>query len=142
MGPATGKAPVFDGRAAQHVHAHRAPAQLRHEPGEQLQLVRTAGYPGGVPTADGSAAVRVAAALGADHAIDFSAGDHVPRIWVVGGADVVLDTVGGNTFARSPDVLADRGRVVSIADTIEPQNLLAEWGVIATYHFLFVSPAG
>ncbi|MYV63045.1 zinc-binding dehydrogenase, partial [Streptomyces sp. SID4931] len=36
--------------------------------------------------------------------------------------------------------LADRGRVVSIVDIPEPQNLLAAWGVNATYHFLFVSP--
>ncbi|MBW3703348.1 NADPH:quinone oxidoreductase, partial [Streptomyces griseus] len=78
--------------------------------------------------------------LGADHAIDFSAGDYVPRVRALGGVDVVLDTVGGNTLARSPEVLADRGRVVSVVDTPEPQNLLAAWGVNATYHFLFVSP--
>ncbi|MFD0057309.1 zinc-binding dehydrogenase [Streptomyces sp. NPDC127168] len=79
-------------------------------------------------------------ALGADHAIDFSAGDYVPRVRALGGVDVVLDTVGGDTLTRSPEVLTDRGRVVSIVDTPEPQNLLAAWGVNATYHFLFVSP--
>ncbi|OPC77047.1 NADPH:quinone oxidoreductase [Embleya scabrispora] len=78
--------------------------------------------------------------LGADLAIDFSAGDYVPQVRALGGVDVVLDTVGGDTLARSPEVLADRGRVVSIVDTPEPQNLLAAWGVNATYHFLFVSP--
>ncbi|NKY99476.1 zinc-binding dehydrogenase [Nocardiopsis alborubida] len=78
--------------------------------------------------------------LGADVAIDFSAGDHVQRVRELGGVDVVLDTVGGDTLSRSPEVLADRGRVVSIVDTPEPQNLLAAWGVNATYHFLFVSP--
>ncbi|QEU93733.1 zinc-binding dehydrogenase [Streptomyces kanamyceticus] len=107
----------------------------------------------------GSAAVQVASALGAevvttarardhefvtglgaDHAIDFSAGDYVPRVRALGGVDVVLDTVGGDTLTRSPEVLADRGRVVSIVDIPEPQNLLAAWGVNATYHFLFVSP--
>ncbi|KOG87144.1 zinc-binding dehydrogenase [Streptomyces varsoviensis] len=107
----------------------------------------------------GSAAVQVASALGAevvttararDHefvtglgadiAIDFSAGDYVPQVRELGGVDVVLDTVGGDTLTRSPEVLADRGRVVSIVDIPEPQNLLAAWGVNATYHFLFVTP--
>ncbi|MFJ6657865.1 zinc-binding dehydrogenase [Streptomyces sp. NPDC091377] len=80
------------------------------------------------------------AGLGADRAIDFSAGDYVPQVRALGGVDVVLDTVGGDTLARSPEVLADRGRVVSVVDIPEPQNLLAAWGVNATYHFLFVSP--
>ncbi|MFC8080328.1 zinc-binding dehydrogenase [Streptomyces sp. NPDC057307] len=78
--------------------------------------------------------------LGADIAIDFSADDYVARLRALGGVDVVLDTVGGDTLARSPEILADRGRVVSVVDTPEPQNLLAAWGVNATYHFLFVSP--
>ncbi|WP_026119737.1 zinc-binding dehydrogenase [Nocardiopsis ganjiahuensis] len=78
--------------------------------------------------------------LGADVAIDFSAGDYVPRVRELGGVDVVMDTVGGDTLTRSPEVLNDRGRVVSIVDTPEPQNLLAAWGLNATYHLLFVSP--
>ncbi|MFL1432854.1 MULTISPECIES: zinc-binding dehydrogenase [unclassified Nocardiopsis] len=78
--------------------------------------------------------------LGADVAIDFSAGDPASQVRELGGVDVVLDTVGGDTLTRSPEVLTDRGRVVSIVDTPEPQNLLAAWGVNATYHFLFVSP--
>ncbi|MEV8404073.1 zinc-binding dehydrogenase [Streptomyces niveus] len=78
--------------------------------------------------------------LGADHAIDFSAGDYAPQVRALGGVDVVLDTVGGDTLARSPEILADRGRVVSIVDIADPQNLFAAWGVNATYHFVFVSP--
>lgn len=78
--------------------------------------------------------------LGADIAIDFSAGDYVPQVRELGGVDVVLDTVGGDTLSRSPEVLTDRGRVVSIVDIPQPQNLLAAWGVNATYHFLFASP--
>ncbi|MFD4024878.1 zinc-binding dehydrogenase [Streptomyces sp. NPDC058576] len=107
----------------------------------------------------GSAAIQVAAALGAevittararDHAfvtglgattvIDFSTGDYVPQVRALGGVDVVLDTVGGDTLSRSAEVLADRGRVVSVVDIPQPQNLLAAWGVNATYHFLFVDP--
>ncbi len=78
--------------------------------------------------------------LGADTVIDFSAGDYVPQVRELGGVNVVLDTVGRDTLTRSPEVLADRGRVVSIVDTPEPQNLLAAWSANATYHFLFVSP--
>ncbi|WP_370664524.1 zinc-binding dehydrogenase [Streptomyces sp. IBSBF 2507] len=78
--------------------------------------------------------------LGADVTIDFSAGDYVPQVQALGGVDIVLDTVGRDTLTRSPLALADRGRVVSIVDIPEPQNLLAAWGVNATYHFLFVSP--
>lgn len=78
--------------------------------------------------------------LGADAVIDFSTGDYVPHILTLGRVDVILDTVGGDTLTRSPEILADRGRVVSIVDTPEPQNLLAAWGVNATYHFLFVEP--
>ncbi|MET9552289.1 zinc-binding dehydrogenase [Streptomyces sp. NPDC006645] len=78
--------------------------------------------------------------LGADIAIDFSAGDYVPQVRELGEVDVVLDTVGGDTLARSPEVLADRGRVASIVDIPEPQNLLAAWGLNATYHFVFASP--
>lgn len=55
--------------------------------------------------------------LGADTVIDFSAGDYVPQVRELGGVNVVLDTVGRDTLARSPEVLADRGRVVSIVDT-------------------------
>ncbi|WP_338015688.1 zinc-binding dehydrogenase [Streptomyces sp. CB02115] len=55
-----------------------------------------------------------------------SAGDQMARARALDGVDVVLDTVAGNTLALSPEVLADRGRVVSIVDTLEPQNLLVE----------------
>ncbi|NJQ02510.1 zinc-binding dehydrogenase [Streptomyces zingiberis] len=79
-------------------------------------------------------------ALGASTAIDHSAGDYVPQVRALGGVDVVLDTVGGDTLSRSPEVLADHGRVVSIVDIPQPQNLLAAWAVNATYHFLFVGP--
>ncbi|QFU88303.1 hypothetical protein YIM_15610 [Amycolatopsis sp. YIM 10] len=40
----------------------------------------------------------------------------------MGGVDVVLGTVGGDTLTRSPDILADRGRVMSIVDTPEPRT--------------------
>ncbi|WP_431256801.1 zinc-dependent alcohol dehydrogenase family protein [Roseateles chitinivorans] len=78
--------------------------------------------------------------LGADEAIDYEAGDYVDHVRELTGArgvNVVLDTIGGNTLERSPHVLADGGRVVSIVDIATPQNLVAAWGVNAEYHFVF-----
>ncbi|MNN56096.1 hypothetical protein D3C81_1710070 [compost metagenome] len=49
----------------------------------------------------------------------------------------MLDTVGGNTLSRSPDALAQLGRVVSIVDTAQPQNVIQAWGKNASYHFVF-----
>ncbi|WP_442864273.1 zinc-binding dehydrogenase [Arthrobacter sp. ATA002] len=53
------------------------------------------------------------------------------------GVDVVFDTIGGDTLAKSPLVLADSGRVVSIVDIAQPQNLIEAWGKNAAYHFVF-----
>lgn len=79
-------------------------------------------------------------ALGADVAIDVTSTDDVAGVAEVtggSGVDVVFDTIGGDTLARSPLVLADAGRVVSIVDTAQPQNLVAAWGRNAAYHFVF-----
>lgn len=79
-------------------------------------------------------------ALGADEAIDYESGDYVDHVRELTGArgvNVVLDTIGGDTLERSPHVLADGGRVVSIVDIATPQNLVAAWGVNAEYHFVF-----
>ncbi|WP_226354300.1 hypothetical protein [Pseudonocardia sp. ICBG601] len=48
----------------------------------------------------------------------------------LGGADVVLDTVGEGTLKRSPLALAlaDLGCVVSIVDTPRPQTARGWWG--------------
>jgi len=40
-------------------------------------------------------------------------------------------------LSRSPDALAQRGRVVSIVDITQPQNLVQAWGKNAAYHFVF-----
>jgi NADPH:quinone reductase-like Zn-dependent oxidoreductase len=50
---------------------------------------------------------------------------------------VVFDTIGGDTLSRSPDALAQLGRVVSIVDLARPQNLIQAWGKNASYHFVF-----
>lgn len=78
--------------------------------------------------------------LGADEVIDYTSEDYVESVarHTDGqGANVVFDTIGGDTLARSPLALADLGRVVSIVDIPRPQNLIEAWGRNATYHFVF-----
>lgn len=78
--------------------------------------------------------------LGADEVIDYTAADYVGVVAELTrgrGVDVVLDTIGGDTLTRSPLTLADAGRVVSIVDIAEPQNLIEAWGRNAAYHFVF-----
>lgn len=78
--------------------------------------------------------------MGADVVIDYRKEDYVDAILreTYGqGVDVVFDTVGGDTLSRSPDVLAQLGRVVTIVDIAQPQNLVQAWGKNASYHFVF-----
>nr|WP_294167510.1 zinc-dependent alcohol dehydrogenase family protein [uncultured Sphingomonas sp.] len=78
--------------------------------------------------------------LGADEAIDFAAEDYVEavaRLTGGEGVNVVFDTIGGDTLTRSPLTLAAFGRVVSLVDTAQPQNLIEAWGKNAAYHFVF-----
>lgn len=78
--------------------------------------------------------------MGADVVIDYENEDYadaVLRHTGGHGVDVVFDTIGGNTLSRSADVLAQLGRVVSIVDIAQPQNLIAAWGRNASYHFVF-----
>ncbi|MCV7432893.1 zinc-dependent alcohol dehydrogenase family protein [Mycolicibacterium bacteremicum] len=78
--------------------------------------------------------------LGADAVIDYASADYVDAVAELtrgAGVDVVFDTIGGDTLTRSPLVLADLGRVVSIVDIAQPQNLIQAWGRNAAYHFVF-----
>ena len=78
--------------------------------------------------------------LGADVVIDYEQEDYVNAILRETdgrGVDVVFDTIGGNTLSRSPDALAQLGRVVSIVDIAQPQNVIQAWGKNASYHFVF-----
>jgi NADPH:quinone reductase len=78
--------------------------------------------------------------LGADETIDFETEDYIERVGELTGrrgVHVVLDTIGGKTLERSPQVLADAGRVVTLVDLATPQSLVAAWGVNAEYHFVF-----
>lgn len=81
-----------------------------------------------------------ARSMGADVVIDYEKENYVDvinRETDGRGVDVVFDTIGGDTLTRSPDVLAQLGRVVSIVDIALPQNLVQAWGKNASYHFVF-----
>ncbi|WP_342049731.1 MULTISPECIES: zinc-dependent alcohol dehydrogenase family protein [unclassified Cupriavidus] len=78
--------------------------------------------------------------LGADVLIDYTKEDYVDAVMRESegrGVDVVFDTIGGDTLSRSPDALAQLGRVVSIVDIAQPQNVVQAWGKNASYHFVF-----
>jgi len=78
--------------------------------------------------------------LGADVVIDYKKEDYVDAVMRETGGrgvDVVLDAVGGDALSRSPDALAQLGRVVTIVDTAQPQNVIQAWGKNASYHFVF-----
>lgn len=78
--------------------------------------------------------------MGADAVIDYENEDYVEAVMRETdgrGVDVVFDTIGGDTLARSPDALAQLGRLVSIVDIAQPQNLINAWGKNASYHFVF-----
>ncbi len=55
------------------------------------------------------------AALGADRAIDYRAEDFVAVLKAEGGANLILDMVGGDYLPRNVRALADDGRLVQIA---------------------------
>jgi NADPH2:quinone reductase len=81
-----------------------------------------------------------ARSLGADVVIDYTKEDYVDAVMRETGGrgvDVVFDTIGGDTLSRSPDALAQLGRVVTIVDIAQPQNLVQAWGKNASYHFIF-----
>lgn len=81
-----------------------------------------------------------ARSVGADVVIDYRKDDYVSVIMRETGGrgvDVVFDTIGGDTLSRSPDALAQLGRVVTIVDIAQPQNLIQAWGKNASFHFVF-----
>ena len=104
-----------------------------------VQLAKTAGAN---VVATASAANRVyVGERGADHVIDYTAGDFVSatRALFPDGVDVVFDTIGGETLTRSYRVLRRGGFLVSIV--AEPsEEEAARAGVRQA--FVFVSPSG
>jgi NADPH2:quinone reductase len=79
-----------------------------------IQMAKAAGARV-IATGRGSDKAAQAKALGADLAIDASAEDFVKLVTEAGGADVVLDMVGGDYVPKDLDVLNPGGRLVMIA---------------------------
>ncbi|MCC6222799.1 MAG: zinc-binding dehydrogenase [Thermoleophilia bacterium] len=79
--------------------------------------------------------------LGADRAIDYTREDVVAAVLAEGGADLVLDTIGGNAIERAGLLLRPSGRVVTIVDIPAPQNLLPLWERNASIQFVFTPPS-
>lgn len=78
--------------------------------------------------------------LGADVIIDHHQKNYMEEIQAHTngkGVDVIIDTVGGSTLSDSPLALADYGRIVTLVDIPQPQNLIHAWEKNATYHFVF-----
>jgi NADPH2:quinone reductase len=83
-------------------------------------------------TVSGSTKAALARSLGAELAIDYkreSIGEAIKTWSGKGGADVVLDFVGRETFASSFDLVAPYGTLVNavVADWPQGNNLLAEY---------------
>jgi NADPH:quinone reductase-like Zn-dependent oxidoreductase len=55
------------------------------------------------------------------------------------GFDIIIDTVGQKTIENSLSLLATSGRLVSIVDMSEPQNLIKGWLVNAEIHLVFTT---
>lgn len=68
-----------------------------------------------IATARGAQKAETARALGADVAVDTTAEDFAEAAKAAGGADVILDMVGGDYFAKDLEALKLDGRIVFIA---------------------------
>ena len=79
-----------------------------------IQMAKAAGAKV-IATARGADKASAALALGADVAVDAAAQDFAEIARAAGGADVVLDMVGGDYFARNLEALNTGGRIVYIA---------------------------
>ncbi len=72
-------------------------------------------------TAGDDAKRKICEKLGADHAINYRTADWEAEVRDLGGADVVLDMVGGGYVQKNLNILNDRGRCVMIAFLQGPQ---------------------
>jgi NADPH:quinone reductase len=79
-----------------------------------IQLARTFGARV-FATAGSSEKCAVCERLGAERAINYKQEDFVEVLRAEGGADLILDMVGGNYLPRNLEALADDGRLVQIA---------------------------
>ena len=75
-------------------------------------------------TAGSDAKCRACLDLGAERAVNYRETDFVSIMQSEGGADIILDMVGGDYIARNLDALADDGRLVQIAFLQGPKTSL------------------
>jgi NADPH:quinone reductase-like Zn-dependent oxidoreductase len=68
-----------------------------------------------IATAGDASKVRLCEKLGAERCINYRSEDFETAVRDLGGADVVLDMVGGPYIQKNLDVLNDQGRLVIIA---------------------------
>jgi NADPH2:quinone reductase len=98
-------------------------------------------------TAGGAEKVDICRSLGAEVAIDYSAGDFVSAVKAATdglGADVIYDSVGGNTFDQSRRCIAFEGRLVvvgfaggRIADAPTNHLLVKNYSVVGLHWGLY-----
>jgi putative PIG3 family NAD(P)H quinone oxidoreductase len=79
-----------------------------------IQMAKAAGARV-IATARGAEKAAAALRIGADLAIDTTAQDFTAEVLAVGGADVILDMVGGDFAQKGLDCLKPGGRIVYIA---------------------------
>jgi NADPH2:quinone reductase len=104
-----------------------------------------------IATAGGPEKVALCEELGADAAIDYTAGDFVPAVKELTGgrgADVIYDPVGGDVFARSLKVVAFEGRVLvvgftsgSFGQVVTNHPLVKNYSVVGLHWGLYRSQA-
>ena len=80
-----------------------------------IQMARQAGAGTILTTAGSDEKATVCADLGADHAINYRTQDFVEVVQGAGGADVILDMVGGSYIQRNIDAANLNGRICNIA---------------------------
>jgi len=80
-----------------------------------IQMAKVMGAAQVFTTAGTDAKCALAASLGADRAINYKAEDFVDVINAAGGADVILDMVGGDYVQRNISACRPDGRIINIA---------------------------
>jgi NADPH:quinone reductase-like Zn-dependent oxidoreductase len=106
-----------------------------------LQIAHNAGAY--VVTSVSQQATEFARSLGADETVDYRSA----KIWETlkqkapEGFDIIVDLIGGDAIQQSLALLAPGGRVVSIVDQPQAQNLYAGWDANAEIHLVFLTPS-
>jgi NADPH2:quinone reductase len=99
-----------------------------------------------IATASTAAKLDLARRLGADAVVNYAEQDFVEEAWRIteaGGVDVVLESVGGETFEESLETLRLRGRLVTVGNTVGKTATVDPTLLIrnnASIHGLYLAP--